>query len=142
MDMTILVANRILWHHIRACIAARISELDITNEQPKILEYIACHPGCIQQDICKFYYLEPATVSGSLSRLEKKGFIRKERKTTSSREVHLDLTLAGKNLYNQLEQIFLEIEGTLSKGLSETEYQKLLQYIQDMDYNLTVGEGH
>ena len=47
----------------------------LTVGQPKILDYLGRHNGCVQKSIADGCQIEPATLTGILNRMEEKGMI-------------------------------------------------------------------
>ena len=46
--------------------------IKLTAGQPKVLDYLGKHNGCIQKSIATGCQIEPATLTGILSRMEEK----------------------------------------------------------------------
>ena len=49
-----------------------LSPYKLTAGQPKVLDYLGKHNGCIQKSIATGCQIEPATLTGILSRMEEK----------------------------------------------------------------------
>ena len=51
-----------------------LSPYKLTAGQPKVLDYLGKHNGCIQKSIATGCQIEPATLTGILSRMEEKAY--------------------------------------------------------------------
>ena len=72
-----------------------LSPYKLTAGQPKVLDYLGKHNGCIQKSIATGCQIEPATLTGILSRMEEKKLIirqtkdgNKDRKSTRLNSSH------------------------------------------------------
>ena len=71
--------------------------------QPRILDYLFHHDGCMQKDFCREYSLEASTVSNLLVAMEKDGLLRRERNPSTSRIVNVYITEKGKQVQHNLD---------------------------------------
>jgi DNA-binding MarR family transcriptional regulator len=73
------------------------------------------------RDIGDALYLDPATLSPLLKRLESAGLITRERNTVDERALDVRLTEAGQALRTQAEQVPVQIIERLGMPLTELE---------------------
>ena len=75
-----------------------LSPYKLTAGQPKVLDYLGKHNGCIQKSIATGCQIEPATLTGILSRMEEKKLIIRQIKDGNKRSLYVYLTDEGKRL--------------------------------------------
>lgn len=63
--------------------------------QPKVLEFVAEHEGCLQRDIADACVMDRATVTGVLSRMETAGLVLRTPKANDRRALEVRLTDEG-----------------------------------------------
>lgn len=76
-------------------------------------------------DICEITEQPSNTVSRAVSSLERKGLISRSVDPEDARRALLSLTKAGKQLHDQVGQIFVDAEAVAFAGLSESEAAEL-----------------
>ena len=67
----------------------------LTTGQPKVLDYLGRHDGSVQKEIAQGCQIDPATMTGLLSRMEEKGLIVRRSEGGDRRSLHVYLTEAG-----------------------------------------------
>ena len=112
--------------------------MDLTAAQGHIMGYIALRqkdPPC-PRDIEEVFHLSHPTVSGLLSRLEKKGFIEFRPDETDRRCKRIYLLPKGMELHETMRQIINNTEARLVQGFTEEEQEQftrlLLRAINNM----------
>ena len=68
----LLMADHFL---VQKALLASIKDSGLTPGQPKILDYLQNHNGCVQKDIAKGCHIEPASITVILKGMETKGYI-------------------------------------------------------------------
>ena len=66
-----------------------LSPYKLTAGQPKVLDYLGRHNGCIQKAIATGCQIEPATLTGILSRMEEKKLIKRQTKDGNKRSLYV-----------------------------------------------------
>lgn len=107
-----------------------LASMDLTAAQGKIMGYISHspQPPC-PRDIEEAFHLSHPTVSGLLSRLEKKGFLEFRPDENDRRSKRIYLLPKGQELNETMHQTILSTEAQLVQGFSEEElatFQDLL----------------
>jgi DNA-binding MarR family transcriptional regulator len=82
--------------------------------------------------------IDPAALTRSLTRLEIKGLIRRERSVQDRRVVHLSLTDAGREVAQHVPTVLADVLNGHLQGFSKTEWALMLQLLQRM---LSNGEA-
>ena len=109
-----------------------LSPYKLTAGQPKVLDYLGKHNGCIQKSIATGCQIEPATLTGILSRMEEKKLIKRQTKDGNKRSLYVYLTDEGK----RLQEIVNEILG----GISEREKEQFINTFFKICNNMTNTE--
>ena len=85
---------------------AGLKDTGLSIGQPKVLDYLRDHDGAVQKDIAKGCFVEPASLSGLLDGMEKKGLLRRVANESSRRSVNVFLTSLGWEQVKRVEQVF------------------------------------
>ena len=108
-----------------------LAQMDLTAAQGHIMGFLSHHslPPCAR-DIAEVFQLSHPTVSGLLSRLEKKGFIefRPDEQDRRSRRIHI--LPKGLESHKRIEETIMLNEQRMVRGFSEEEK---LQFMQLLD---------
>ncbi|MGV3548810.1 MarR family winged helix-turn-helix transcriptional regulator [Rhizobium sp.] len=86
-----------------------LAELDVTYPQYLVLLFLWQSPEARVTDICTAMGLDTGTLSPLLKRLEKTGYIRRERSAEDERQVVIRLTPLGSSKRPVAERILMEI---------------------------------
>lgn len=97
----------------------------LTAGQPKILDYLGRHNGCIQKSIANGCQIEPATLTGILNRMEEKGMIERRTEKGNRRSFYIYLTPLGWQKQKEISEIFEQQEAQLLACLTAQEQQTL-----------------
>ena len=103
-----------------------LSPYKLTAGQPKVLDYLGKHNGCIQKSIATGCQIEPATLTGILSRMEEKKLIIRQTKDGNKRSLYVYLTDEGKRLQEIVNDTFEKVENEILSGISESEKEQFI----------------
>ncbi len=106
-------------------IMSELSECGLTAGQPKILDYLGLHDGSVQKDIALACQIEPATLTGLLSRMEEKGLILRRSENSNRKSIHVYLTPEGKEKQRRVLAAFNELEKRIFEDMPQEEQEKL-----------------
>lgn len=117
-----------------------LAEVELTAAQGPILGYLARSkdPPC-PRDIEQEFHLSHPTVSGLLSRLEKKGFIRMQPDETDRRSKRIHLLDKGRQCSEDIRQIILQNEQKLIAGFTPEEARQFHSYLVRACGNMGCG---
>ena len=103
-------------------VTAALSSMELTNAQGHILGFLALspQPPC-PRDIEAAFHLSHPTVSGLLSRLEKKGFIAFRPDETDRRSKRIYILPKGSACNERMYHIIMENEAQMVSGFTEAE---------------------
>ena len=128
-DCDIAFALKTLDNRIRRKLdeRTRVKELGITPEQLFVIRYLSAHEGrdVFQRDFESEFKLSRATVSSTVSLMEKKGLICREGVPADARLKKLTLTDAARALHAQAKETVSEINRALSDALTPEERRQL-----------------
>jgi DNA-binding MarR family transcriptional regulator len=96
-----------------------LAELDVTYPQYLVLLYLWQTPEARVTDICSAMGLDTGTLSPLLKRLEKTGYIRRDRSVEDERQVVIRLTSLGQSKRPVAERILMEIGKAVGCSLDE-----------------------
>ena len=113
-------------HHMNL----RLQELDLTSSQGRIIGFIARQteaPCC--RDLEEAFQLSHPSVSGTLSRLEKKGFLESRPDPEDRRLKRLYLLPKGEECHNQIHATIQAIEEQIIQDFSPEEAELFSQLL-------------
>lgn len=114
----------------------RIKDLQLSFGQPKILEYLLNNEGCMQKDIALACFIEPASVTSVLTKMEKDGLIVKKNLNGNRRSYYVYLTDIGKKKAKEIQHHFKKMEEEVLKDLSKEEISELYTLLGKVNKNL------
>ena len=120
----------------------RISEItsnDFLNQKASrfILFTLGINDGITQNDIVRATHLKGSTISVTLARLEKEGYVSRVSDTYDQRQIRVYLTEAGEKLNRERNKIIEEMQRKAFKGLTAKEEKTAAFVIATMIKNLT-----
>ena len=114
-----------LTKQVRAFVAAAFGPLGIHPGQDRLLSELWREDGLSQSQLIERLGVEPPTVTGTVQRLERAGFIRRAPDAANRRISRVHLTPAGRELEEPVRAVLGEAENRLLRGLSATERREL-----------------
>ena len=117
--------TRILHWCTDQAITAALAQMDLTASQGRIMGFLAHQdqPPC-SRDIEEEFNLSHPTVSGLLSRLEKKDFIQLQPDETDRRCKRIYLLPKGREFTERIHRTILETETQMVQGFTEAEVEQ------------------
>jgi DNA-binding MarR family transcriptional regulator len=106
-------------------LAAILEPLGIHPGQDRLLSELWIEDGMSQTELIERLSVEPPTVTGTLQRLERDGFVRREPDARNRRVSRVYLTETGRNLEGPVREAWREIEAELVSELSPAERETL-----------------
>lgn len=122
-------------HLCRAKMRAVNSEMSQESTR-LIIIHLARKDGVTQLDLVKLTHLKPPTVSVTLGRLEKLGFITRAPDPGDQRAVRVYLTEKGRELDRSTLKRIRETDEILMKGITETESLQLMSLLKKIRDNM------
>ena len=120
-----------------------LAQMDLTASQGHIMMYLShCEEPPCSKDIENVFRLSHATVSGLLSRLEKKDFIEFTADTADHRVKRILLRPKGYECLEQMRGIMETNESVLTKGFTPQETEEFASYLERSISNLNAELGY
>jgi MarR family transcriptional regulator for hemolysin len=113
-----------------------LREMGIYTSEWSVLSIIGQHKIVAQSDLVKYLEVEPAAISKTMSKLEKKGII--ERKfLKDKREKYISMTPRAEELYQELREKVLEHRRLALSNMTESERIQLYILLKKVHANLS-----
>lgn len=113
---------------------------DLTPGQPRMLNYLYDHNGCIQREIATACNLEPASVTSVLNSMEKAGLIERKSVKDDKRAQEVWLTKKGLEKKKIVDEIFMAMADECFNGFSEEEKILARDFLERMFKNMRYAE--
>ena len=117
-------------------ILSRLKDFGIKAGQPKIMYYIASNEGCRQKDIAQNCYIESATLSSVLLKMEKRGLIERKRLNSDKRAYAIYIKDKARPVFEAVQRVFDETLKLSLEGFSDEEAAEFEKYLERMENNL------
>lgn len=118
----------------------KLHKLDLTASQVLILSQLWKKDGLTQKEIQENLNLRPASISGIVDILLKKGFINRKQDDEDARFKRLYLTEEGRRLEDASLEALKEIDHIITQGFSEEEEVILICWMKKLYKNLNALE--
>ena len=121
---------RILHWQFDQTVSNALAEMDLTAAQGHIMGFLACRkePPC-SRDIEEKFHLSHPTVSGLLSRLEKKSFIEFRPDERDRRCKRIYVLPKGHDCHETIGRIIKENEAKVVEGFTQEEKEQFAQFL-------------
>lgn len=116
-------------------VVSRLKELHLNSLQARSLSYIFHHPGTIQREVADYLGKKQATVTNILKGLEERNFVYREIPKNNERQKNIFLTEKGKQLVDQVNLIFEQLDEKVRKGLTKEEQKQLIMNLTKAEKN-------
>lgn len=130
----LLMANHSL---LQKKLLSGLNDTCLTLGQPKVLDYLKEHNGASQKEIAAGCYIEAASLTSVLSRMEEKGMIERKMLNGNRRSLYVFLTDFGKELLDSIEREFRDLEETAFAGIAEDERNHFMEVFLKIYGNLS-----
>ena len=121
-------------------IHTQLKTMGLNIQQSRALNYISEHSGTIQKELVNYLGKQKATVTNVLKALEERNLIVRRVPEHNERQKQLFLTAEGAAAVQQVQQIFVDIEGKINAGLTKEEHAQLLNLLQKVKATLSTDE--
>lgn len=112
---------RMTGHHLRQ----HMERIGLHKGQGFALIHLWHHDGVPQHELARAMHIRPASVTNMLQRMERDGWIRRERDRDDQRVVRVYLTDRAKGLRADAQRVFREMEEELAAIYTEEEQATL-----------------
>lgn len=136
----LIVSNvmRSIMNKSRESMELRIKDLDISQQQGRMIAYIAQNEdkGLIQKDLAQVFQRRDASITSMLQGLEKKGYIERRIPKNNERQKNIYVLPKGKALIDQTNEAFYAAEKELVQALNAKEVEELTRLLRKIDQSL------
>lgn len=136
MENQLHVKMAVAQSYFRRCIMEGSMICGLLPGQPKVLEYLATHPGCTPKDVRTAWNADKATLSGIISRMERDGLLTVSTATIDKRRKSLTITEKGQRIYNKLQSMIEQVDKMATNGISDKEMDIFLSVLDKIGCNL------
>lgn len=125
-----------LYKTYRHRVEAALNELGLYSGQEMLLLQLWNEEGITQSALVEKLCVEPSTVTKSLQRLEKAGFVVRRPDADDSRVSRVYLTQAGRDLQEPVQAIWCDLEKRTVQALSDVEIALMRRLLDQIDATL------
>lgn len=111
-------------------------EIGLSNLQFLYVVRIYEHPGIIAEQLANLIKVDRTTIARAIQRLEKQGYVRREKDPLNKKIKHLYVTEKGKQIYPFIMRENTHSNDTALKGFSDQETQQLHDYLVRVRQNI------
>ena len=113
-----------------------VADRKLSKGQPKILEYLYENDSAVQKDIAKSCFIEQATVTSILARMEKNELIIRKVDPNNRRFQFVYLTDKGKVEAKFVIDSFAKLENNALKDFTDEEKMQFVNFLNRVNKNL------
>lgn len=116
----------------------KLATYGLNSQQGRMISYIADHEdnGLIQKDLEKVFLRRGASITSMIQGLEKRGYVERRISPNDERQKLLYVTRKGKDLIDEFECFFEEIEKSITASLTQEETKEFLRLLMKVDKNM------
>lgn len=111
------------------------SDENITSAENYILLYLFGKPSASQEDISKYFSIDKGSISKSVNRLAKNGFITKTINPENKRENIIALTEYGRKTFSENKKALDLWHNKMMEGISIDQFKQLIKTLSIMAEN-------
>jgi MarR family transcriptional regulator, organic hydroperoxide resistance regulator len=116
---------------------AKLEKVDMHPKQFPMLRLLFEYPGLNQREIAEKLNIKPPTVTVSIKRLEKAGYVERKQDEDNLRISRIFITDKGTQVMELGRKIIAEEEQTMLQGFTPEEKALLREYLERIKKNLT-----
>ena len=113
----------------------RLQEFDVTPSQYSLLSCLRSQDHQTPSQLAQAMKLDTSSITGILSRMEKKDLIGRSESQEDRRSVSIYLLPEGRALLEQVDQVIEEANAKITRGLDSTHYEQLRSYLTIIENN-------
>ena len=122
------------WHRRR--LGKVLNKYGLYSGQPLILHALERMPNSTQKELADALHISSATITTSLQRMEKAGFLTRASDLKDTRCKRITLTEKGKSVCEECHQAFDQLDESMFKGFSAEEQEEIKKYFRGIIANL------
>lgn len=106
---------------------------DVSIKEMHTIDEIGNTPNATPSDIAKALMVTLGTVTTSLNKLEKKGYIIRTRSNVDRRVVHLSLSQKGRLLFRLHQKFHMNMVEKITDGFDEQEFEVMSRGLKNLN---------
>ncbi len=120
----------------RKMVENTVGKQGIHQAQHRLLMHLAKREWNSQKELAEHMGVSTATMTVSLKKLERGGYIKRVMIPDDNRYNQLEITVKGREVVKESSDMFNEIDEKMLEGFSEQERKQFLEYLQRINSNL------
>jgi DNA-binding MarR family transcriptional regulator len=116
---------------------ALLEEIGLYRGQQFVLHALWAEEGITHSELAERLHVRPATMTNMLKRMEKAGLVERRQDMADQRVSRVFLTDAGRDIREQVEEVWEELEGQAFVGFSPEECALFARLLRRIRENLT-----
>ena len=120
----------------KAMVANQLEEINLYPGQEMALLALSEGQPCSQNELAHYLYVDHSTVATSVSRMEKAGWIERQKSDKDRRVTILKLTSQGNEIVGEIRTIMTDSENQMTSNLSNEERQAFVNVAHKIIVNL------
>lgn len=122
------------WYGLNQAFRRRIAHTGVTPDQFTALRTLhETEPSEVSQsDLTRMMASDPNTIASLLERMEQAGLLNRTQKPEDRRAYQIHITDAGKEKYEEVRQIALELQTEILSGFPEEDREKILESLEQI----------
>lgn len=137
LDMVLVRVCRL--HYGRA--HALLDRIGLHRGQPPVLHVLWEHEGISQAELAARLHVSPATISNTVHRMEKAGFLVRRTPKDDQRVSQVFLTDRGRTVKEQVRESWRTMEAETFAGFTEEERAQMKRFLERVAENLARASG-
>ena len=122
-------------HHLQEAFNA--TKIDITKEQMIVLKRLQGQDGMNQNELASQTYRDKSSLARLLSKMEAKGYIKREKGKIDKRNKRVFLTSHGIEVFESTRPVIKEVMDTMENGISEPDKEMVIEALKQIQTNFT-----
>lgn len=132
----VMMKLRLVEHAAMKTAVQSFEDAGISRGQPRVLDYLIEHDGCIQREIAACFNFNPASVSSVLSTMERDGYIERRAPKGDRRAQQVFLTPLGREKQQTVQSIHERTDEVCFDGFSAEELELFESMLERVMQNL------
>jgi DNA-binding MarR family transcriptional regulator len=130
-----------IYHRLNKSFSGALRPLQLNPAQWRVLANLSTHDGQTFTELLQHTALDQPTLSRTVARLARKGFIRRKPKPVDGRAVELWLTAAGRRMFARALPVGLDQHRLTVRGIERADQEHLAEVLARMLANVRAMDG-
>ena len=122
-------------HLHRHLVTLRLESLGLYRGQHRLISRLGDTDGLTHSDLAESLRISNATVSKMVQRMEQNGFVERRQDAHDQRISRVFLTQKGKDIHQQMDAMFVQLQVDELEGFSQEETDQLVKLLNRLSEN-------